>query len=67
MADDENVIPFPGPVTWARLYPPADLAKVETADLLKEIEACGFECEAGPLERHVSWQELKRRLIDPMK
>lgn len=31
--------------------------------LLKEIEKCEFECEAGNLKGCRSWQELKKRII----
>ncbi|MGM0904229.1 MAG: hypothetical protein ACQEXB_24395 [Bacillota bacterium] len=30
--------------------------------LLKEIEECGYECEAGSLELNVAWQELKEKV-----
>lgn len=28
----------------------------------KEIEPCGYECEAGRLELNIVWQELKERV-----
>lgn len=32
-------------------------------NLLKEIEKCEFECEAGNLKGCRAWQELKKRII----
>jgi hypothetical protein len=29
------------------------------AEIIEQLEACGYECEAGPLENNVAWQELK--------
>lgn len=33
-------------------------------DLIEKLEACGFECEAGPLENSRAWQELKKTVDD---
>jgi hypothetical protein len=60
--DDENVIPFPGPVTWARLGSAADLSKPSTAELIAAIEAYEFTCPGGPLAGCAEWVELKHRL-----
>jgi hypothetical protein len=30
------------------------------AEIIEQLEACGYECEAGPLENNVVWQELKK-------
>ena len=32
-------------------------------NLLKEIEKCEFECEAGSLKGCRAWQELKKRIM----
>lgn len=30
-------------------------------EIIEQLEACGYECEAGPLENNVAWQELKQK------
>jgi hypothetical protein len=29
-------------------------------EIVEQLRACGFECEAGPLENNVAFQELVR-------
>lgn len=35
--------------------------KLTDLEILKQIESCKFECEAGPLENNMDWIELKER------
>jgi hypothetical protein len=30
------------------------------AEIIEQLESCNYECEAGPLENNVAWQELKK-------
>lgn len=64
--DNSNVVPFTVRGIAMTRIETEDVSKVSTKDLLDRLEAYGFECEAGPLENCVDWQELKRRLIDPI-
>lgn len=43
------------PGVWCTCYQSAPLGK-----LLDQLEACGFRCEAGPLENHLAFIELRR-------
>jgi len=36
----------------------AELKPYSFPDALAQIESCGFECEAGPLENNVAWRFL---------
>lgn len=31
----------------------------EMLELIKQLEACGYTCEAGPLENHIAFIQLK--------
>jgi hypothetical protein len=33
------------------------------AEIIEQLEACGYECEAGRLENNVVWQRLKTWLM----
>lgn len=51
--------------TWVKK--PNDIALKKTAkmnmlELVKKIEDCGFECEAGSIRAFVSWIELKKEI-----
>ena len=35
------------------------------AELVEQIEACGYRCEAGPLENNLAFIELKERVKEP--
>ena len=39
--------PYPDPVAWLD-------------EAIKQIESCGYNCEAGPLELNVAWEEIRR-------
>lgn len=34
---------------------------MELKEIVEQLEACGFECEAGPLENNTAFVELKKR------
>ena len=39
-----------------------ELRAHSVADAIRQIEACGFECEAGPLSHNVGWQWMQAAL-----
>ena len=42
----------------AGLFPPHDLTKMAMKSIVEQLEACGYECEAGPLEHNIAFRAL---------
>lgn len=43
---------------------PNIFADAGLSELIRQLESCGYRCEAGPLENNLAYIELRRRVIE---
>lgn len=43
----------------ANLFPQHNLAKFALRGIVEQLESCGYECEAGPLENNTAFLALR--------